>query len=121
MKSIGAKTWGTDRKVLLQYYTAAVRTRLDYGCHIYDAVSENIPKQLNVIQNQCNRIAAGARNKTPIISLLVKANIEPLHIRCKFLTIKYYNRVMKMPENSPLLKDNNLKNNKGIAVNSFFY
>ena len=120
MKSLSSNTWGADRKILLHYYTAAIRSRIDYGCHLYDSASETIVHQMTVMQNQCVGMALGARNTTPIISLLVEANIEPLDIRRKFLAIKYYSKLMKMPEESPLvqLKYQHLNNFK--EDNSFF-
>ena len=120
MISLSSNTWGADRKILLHYYIAAIRNRIDNGCRLYDSALETIVHQLTVMQNQCVRMALGARNTTPIISLLVEANIEPLDIRRKFLAIKYYSKLMKMPEESPLVQLKYQHTNNFKEDNSFF-
>lgn len=102
IKSVSSNSWGSDRKALITLYTSLVRSRLDYGCHLYNLASQAHLQTLNIIQNQCIRIAIGARQTTPIISLEVEAHIPPLAIRRSFLAVKYYNRVMDYPSSSPI-------------------
>jgi len=102
MKSVSHNKWGADRKTLLKYYTATIRSKLDYASHLYAGAAGTHLDTLDVIQNQCLRIALGVKNTTPILSLTAEANIPPLKIRRRFLAIKYYLRVSEYPHNNPI-------------------
>ena len=103
MKSVSGTSWGADRKILLQYYTATIRSKMDYCCHVYDGAAASVLNDLTILQNQCLRIALGVRNTTPIITLLVEANVPPLDVRRKYLSVKYYNKMLDSPRNSSLV------------------
>ena len=49
LKVIGHTDWGADHKTLLCLYQALVRSKLDYGCIVYGAASNNILKKLDPI------------------------------------------------------------------------
>ena len=74
---------------------------MDYCCHVYSNASSTNLKMLEVVQNQCIGLALGARQTSPIMSLEVEANIPPLSIRRKYLTLKYYNKILDCPVTSP--------------------
>ena len=101
MKSLANYKWGSDRCMLLRIYISIIRSRMDYCCHVYSTASSTNLKMLDVIQNQCIRLALGARQTSPIVSLEVEANIPPLSIRRKYLTLKYYNKILDCPVTSP--------------------
>ena len=42
LKVVGHTDWGADQKTLLCLYRALVRSKLDYGCIVYGAASNNI-------------------------------------------------------------------------------
>ena len=46
LKVVGHTDWGADQKTLLYRYRALVRSKLDYGCIVYGAASNNILKML---------------------------------------------------------------------------
>jgi len=104
MKSVAHNKWGADRSTLLKFYTATIRSKLDYASHLYAGAAGTHLDTLDVIQNQCLRIALGVRQTTPIISLTTEANIPPLKIRRLFLGIKYYLRISEYPCNNPVTK-----------------
>jgi len=104
MKSVSHNKWGADRDTLLRFYVATIRSKLDYASHLYANAAGTHLDALDVIQNQCLRIALGVRNTTPILSLTAEANIPPLKIRRIFLGIKYYLRVSEYPCNNPVTK-----------------
>ena len=60
LRVVGHTDWGADRIVLLRLYHALVRSKLDYGCIVYESASRSILKQLNPIHHQVLRIALGA-------------------------------------------------------------
>ena len=49
LKVVGHTNWGADKKTLLYLYRALVRSKLDYGCIVYGAASNNILKKLDPI------------------------------------------------------------------------
>ena len=50
---------------LLRYYCVNIRSRLDYGCEVYGAVSAFLLHKLNVIKNTAIRIAFGTLSHLP--------------------------------------------------------
>ena len=64
---------GADQKTLLCLYRALVRSKLDYGCIVYGAASNNILKKLDPIHQQGLRIALGAFRTSPVTSLCAKS------------------------------------------------
>ncbi|WP_295513796.1 hypothetical protein, partial [Thiolapillus sp.] len=69
LKVVGHTDWGADQKTLLCLYRALVRSKLDYGCIVYGAASNNILKKLDPIHHQGLRIALGAFRTSPVTSL----------------------------------------------------
>ena len=90
LRSISAQDWGADRKTLLHLYNLLVRSRLDYGCIVYNSASPTTIASLNSIENEGLRIASGAFKSTPIASLQVVTNQPPLDLRRLQLSLKYY-------------------------------
>ena len=73
LKVVGHTDWGVDQKTLLCLYRALVRSKLDYGCTVYGAASNNILKKLDPIHHQGLRIALEAFPTSPVTSLCAKA------------------------------------------------
>ena len=74
LKVVGHTDWGVDQKTLLCLYRALVRSKLDYGCTVYGAASNNILKKLDPIHHQGLRIALGACRTSPVKILCAKAH-----------------------------------------------
>ena len=66
LKVVGHTDWWADQKTLLCLYRALVRSKLDYGCIVYGAASNNILKKLDPIHHQGLRIALGAFRTSPV-------------------------------------------------------
>ena len=116
MKSISHHQWGSDRKTLIMIYKSLIRSKLDYGCQFYGCAKLEYLKELEPIQNQCLRIAAGVRTTVPINALNVETNIPPLSFRRKNLTLKYFSRIHEKDISSPSIKQLLLYNN---SVNKY--
>ena len=101
MKSFANHAWGADRKILLNYYKAVIRSKLDYGCQFYSTASSTQIKLLDKIQNTCLRIALGVWKTSPISSMEIESNIPPLKIQREYITMKYYYRIAELPMNIP--------------------
>ena len=70
-KVVGHIDLRADLKTLLCLYQALVRSKLDYGCIVYGAASNNILKKLDPINDL--RIALGAFRTSPVTSLCAKS------------------------------------------------
>ena len=73
--------------------------RMDYGAIVYGSASEQTLKPLDIIANDCMRIATVALKTSPIQSLQTITNEKPLALRRKELTIKYYFKMRAQPGN----------------------
>ena len=101
MKAITRFQWGADREVLLRFYKSVIRGKMDYGSVFYGGTSHGILKKLDVIQNSCLRLALGVKKTSPVSSLEVESNIMPLNYHRKWLTLKYYLKVIEFPSWHP--------------------
>ncbi len=98
LKSISGRHWGADRALLLKLYRVLIRSRLDYAAPFYASAAPTNLSKLNVIQNNCLRIALGCRRTTPIPSMEVDAHIPPLSVHRKEVMCKYYFRLIQLPQ-----------------------
>ena len=97
MKYIGHSSWGADRTILLRYYVAVIRTKLDYGCIFYGTANKTLLQSLNIIQNSCIRIAIGARKTSPISSIEIESNVMPLALHRQYIMCVCYFRIKELP------------------------
>ena len=52
MKVVAKKKWGRDRKILKKLYSTICRTKIDYGCQIYNTASAGRLKKLDSIHRE---------------------------------------------------------------------
>jgi len=97
LQSISSRHWGSDQALLLKLYKVLIRSRLDYAAALYASAAPTILTKLNVIQNNCLRIALGCRKTTPVSSMEVEANLPPLSIHRSEIVCKYYLRLIQLP------------------------
>jgi ribonuclease HI len=105
IKAISSNHWGADRKLLLYLYKSLIQSRLDYGAIFYDTACKSQLDKLNIIQNNCLRIASGARQTSPIVSLEIECNIPPLSIHRKLLLCKYYIKILQFSRSLPVVQE----------------
>ena len=94
MKSLAGKDWGGDRSTLLKMYTSLIRPMLDYNAFIFDGISTDDIKTLQIIQNEALRIATGALRPTKVENLHVETNIPLLIHRRKYQLLRFYARAV---------------------------
>lgn len=99
MRVIAAKNLGADYSMLMRVYKSLIRSRIDYGCIVYDSAKKGTLKGIEVIHNTAIRIALGAYHTTPIESLLCEAGEPPLTIRRQYLSLVYAANVRANPSN----------------------
>ena len=130
-KVVGHTDWGADQKTLLCLYRALVRSKLDNGCIVYGAASNNILKKLDHIHHQGLRIALGAFRTSPVTSLYAKAQEMSLKNRRKKLSMNYVLKLKTCPNNpayscvfeppsSKLFEKSSLTPSLGLLILSLF-
>lgn len=97
LKCLSHKTWGSDRKTMLRVYRAVVRSKIDYGCIVYQTASQVILNKINPIHNMAIRLCTGAFRSSPTVSLYVESGEQPLHLRRQQLSLQYAVRVKQLP------------------------
>ena len=108
-KVLSGVEWGADREILLTIYKAYIQSRLDYGSIVYNSACKSYLDRLNPVQNQALRICLGAFRTSPTVSLHVEANVPPLNLRRKKLSIQYAIRVKadkRNPTHNTLFRGN---------------
>ena len=105
LRSISSYSWGADRAVLLKFYIAFIRSKLDYGSIFYESASSTLLNCLNKIQNMCLRIALGVWRSTPILSLEAESNVPPLSIHRQAVLFRYFSRLLELPEHLPVVRE----------------
>ena len=73
--------WGGDWKILKKTVQCKCRTKIDYGCQIYNTASVERLKKLDGIHREGIRIYTEAVRISPVESLYVEANDPPLELR----------------------------------------
>ena len=105
LQSISHHRWGASRVLLLQLYKVLVRSRLDYAAPFYSSAAASHLARLDSLQNQCLRIAVGARRTTPVCSLEVEAHVLPLRLHRQQLVCSYLCRLGQLPSDNPVALD----------------
>jgi ribonuclease HI len=88
--------WGADRTVMLRVYRALIRSKLDYGCAVYDSARQSYKKSLNTIHNSGIRLATGALRTSRVESLYCESSEPPLNLRRQYLLASYASKVLCM-------------------------
>jgi hypothetical protein len=97
LQSISSRHWGADRALLLKLYKVLICSRLDYAAAFYASAAPTNLSKLNVIQNNCLRIALGCRRTTPVPSMEVEAHIPPLSVHREEVLCRYLLRLIQLP------------------------
>ncbi|CAG5079473.1 Similar to X-element\ORF2: Probable RNA-directed DNA polymerase from transposon X-element (Drosophila melanogaster) [Cotesia congregata] len=89
IKSLCGTKWGAAPATLLNIYRALIRTKIEYGSHIMNAISSKLFSKLEKVQNKAIRTSMGLRISTPINSMMAEGGEIPLKIRLKDLSDRY--------------------------------
>ena len=78
---------------------------------MYNSAHPNVLNKLNSVHNSGIRIATGAYRTSPIYSILTEAQVLPLNLRRKKLSLSYATKIITLPKNQvyPILCKNNKK------------
>ena len=89
---------GCNRKTLLQLYKSFIRSKLDYGCPIFNQVSKSTLNLLDTIQSSSLRLYLGALRTSPKLSLGAEAAEPPLSFRRLILTANFLASSAQFPQ-----------------------
>lgn len=96
---LASHNWGSDQELLLKTYQGLIRSKIDYGCILYNSAKPHILKMIDPIHNVTLRLAMGLFRTCPISSVLFEAGEMSLEQRRKYLSIKYALRISSTPNN----------------------
>jgi ribonuclease HI len=96
---LSGTSWGVHTKHLRRLYISLIRSRMDYGCFIYDCSAESHISKLDRLQNQALRIIGGYIKSTPIHVMESDLHIAPLMVRRKYLAYKYSLKALSWTDN----------------------
>lgn len=99
LKVLSHHQWGAHEDILLRSYRALIRSKLDYGCIIYQSAPKYILRKLNSIHNSAIRLALSAFPTSPTLSLYRESGELPLWLRRKQLSLLYAIKTLASPGN----------------------
>lgn len=121
LKILSNKNTGSDRKTLKKIYYALIRSKLDYGCHLYTSAKPRTLDPLNIINNSALRIISGAYRTTPIVSIYAELGEPNLAERRTFMLMKTcikiherQNEILKRSLKTPLILKHIFDNKKSL-------
>ena len=89
---------GATTHTLRTIYFALIRSKIDYGCEIYNSVSFSAKKRLDSIQFQALRISTGSMKSSSLPSLQVEMGDRPYEIRRKSLIAKSFLNILSFDD-----------------------
>lgn len=99
LKVLAGSGWGIHPKHLRTIYISLVRSRVDFGCFLYDNSAKSNLFKLDRIQNQALRIIGGYIKSTPIHVMESELCLPPLFLRRLYLAYKYCIKSMSWSNN----------------------
>jgi hypothetical protein len=99
LRMVAHTDWGADSTTLLRLYRSVVRSKLDYGCIVYESARASYLESLDRVQNAALRVCLGAFRTTPVSSLHVEADELPLRLRSQKLALRYIVKLKSNPGN----------------------
>jgi len=79
LRVLAHTSWGADRETLLHLYRSLIRSKLDYGCIVYESARGSYLRMLDPIQNHALRLCLDAYRTSLASSLCVEAK-NPLSV-----------------------------------------
>ena len=99
IKTVTALKWGADQATSLKIYKTIIRSKMDYGCIVYNSASITNLKKLDIVVQQALRLITGAFKSSPNESLYILVNEWPLSLRRDMLSLRYYYKIRSLPSN----------------------
>lgn len=97
---IGTK-WGANSHTLRTMYFALIRSKIYYGCEVYNSASHTVTQLLDSIQLQSLRMCTGSMKSASRASLQVEMGDPPYEERRKSLLGKSYLNIISFDHSHP--------------------
>ncbi|KAH0818644.1 hypothetical protein GEV33_004147 [Tenebrio molitor] len=92
---VARRSWGGAQEVCILFYTAYIRSILDYACVWYGAANVSVLNQLATVQHKALKQALGVMKSTPNMITYAESGEKPLSLPTNLaviaLTSKYWN------------------------------
>ena len=98
LKCLSGTSWGADRQSLLLLYRSIIRSKIDYGCVVYQAATKTNLLLLDPVHHLALRLCTGAFRSSPKLSLYAECGEPSLHLRRAQLSLQYMVRLKQSPE-----------------------
>jgi hypothetical protein len=106
-------TWiGAETRVLIHLYMILVRSRIEYGAHLFTPLKGTQATSLEPIQCKATRLAMGYMKSTPTNIILAEAKIIPLEMRFNLLADNYMSRIYTLSNHPSLASIKDLANTR---------
>lgn len=99
LKVLAGASWGVHPKHLRRLYIALIRSRIDYGCFLYETATKTHLLKLDRIQNIAMRVIGGFIRTTPIHAMECEVCLHPLQFRRQYLATKYCLKAQSFSDN----------------------
>ena len=83
----------------MMIYRSMLRSKIDFGCIVYNSASSREPVSIESFSNEAMRISSGCFKSTAIFSLQVTTEEPPLQTRRDKLSLKYFYKVKSLLQN----------------------
>ncbi|GBO00170.1 RNA-directed DNA polymerase from mobile element jockey [Araneus ventricosus] len=102
VKAIAANSWGARTTHLLQIVNSTIRSKLEYGYHVFITSSKSEILTIEILYRTALRFATGLPKWTPIPILLKEAGQISLSLRIRMLAERFFLKNLSLGELSPL-------------------
>ncbi|KAF2352197.1 hypothetical protein FHG87_017048 [Trinorchestia longiramus] len=100
LKCLSGLSSGADRATMLRLYRTLIRSKLNYGCVVYQHVRETNLAKLDPVHHAALRLCTSAFRASPVVSLCVEGGEPPLWARRLLLSLQYLTRLEQLPLSS---------------------
>lgn len=97
LKCLSKLSWGADREMLLMIYRSLIRSKIDYGCMVYQTATKANIAIIDPVHNAALRLCTGAFRSSPRVSLYAESGEPPLYLRRVQLSLQYLVRLKQLP------------------------
>ena len=96
LKVLSHSDWGADRTAMLRVYRSLIRSKIDFGCQVYQSAKLQVLKRLDPVHNMAIRLCTGAFRSSPVDSLYCDSGEPPLSIRRMQITLQHFVRIQRL-------------------------
>ena len=119
LKVLGNSKWGCSRRALTKFYTACIRSVIDYGYPIYGSISPSNYSKLQVIQSSAIRIILGAWKNSPIADMHCELAMPMLSVHHKDVLLSHLWKLQDSPFSNPVFNKISSMYAQGVSMYAF--